>query len=154
MSLPPPPASDLAARRRMQANRSVDTTPEMRLRSALHARGLRYRTSRRIATAGRSVRPDIVFGRARVAVFVDGCFWHRCPDHSTHPKANADYWQEKFERNVARDHGDDAALAEAGWAVMRIWEHEDAAAAADRVQRVLRGTAANQQLIVSGPLRR
>lgn len=123
----------------MEANRRKDTGPERLLRSQLHARGLRYRVDRPLVLDDRRVRPDLVFSGARVAVFVDGCFWHRCPVHATHPKANADYWQAKFDRNVARDRGDDAALRSAGWTVVRIWEHEDPDEAAVRVEAVLRG---------------
>lgn len=133
MTTASPTASSHTARRTMQANRRTDTGPEKMLRSALHARGLRYRKDRRLRVTARWVRPDIVFGRARVAVFVDGCFWHRCPIHSTHPRANAEYWQAKFDRNVARDREDDDALVEAGWSVVRIWEHEDVPAAATRI---------------------
>jgi DNA mismatch endonuclease, patch repair protein len=125
----------------MEANRRTDTTPERLLRSALHARGLRYRKDRRIEAAGRRVRPDLVFGPARVAVFVDGCFWHRCPIHATHPAANAAYWQAKFDRNVERDRADDAALKEAGWTVVRVWEHEDPAEAAQRIAAAVRSLA-------------
>lgn len=122
----------------MQANRRADTTPERLLRSALHARGLRYRKDRRLDAVGRRVRPDLVFGPARVAVFVDGCFWHRCSEHATHPAANAGYWQEKFDRNVARDRADDAALEAAGWVVVRVWEHEDPDEAARRIAVTVR----------------
>jgi DNA mismatch endonuclease (patch repair protein) len=122
----------------MEANRRTDTTPERLLRSELHARGLRYRKDRRLEVAGRRVRPDLVFGPAQVAVFVDGCFWHRCPEHSTYPRANAGFWQAKFDRNVARDRADDAALTMAGWTVVRVWEHEDPAAAASRVETAVR----------------
>jgi DNA mismatch endonuclease (patch repair protein) len=82
-------------------------------------------------------RADVVFARARVAVFVDGCFWHRCPQHGTRPRTHSDYWQAKLDRNVARDRRNDDALTDAGWAVVRIWEHEDADAAADRVQTIV-----------------
>jgi len=122
----------------MEANRRVDTGPERLLRSKLHARGLRFRKDRRLELDGRRVRPDVVFGRHQVAVFVDGCFWHRCPVHSTHPRANADFWQAKFERTVARDRADDAALEAAGWSVVRLWEHEDPIVAADRIEAALR----------------
>jgi DNA mismatch endonuclease (patch repair protein) len=83
------------------------------------------------------VRPDIVFTRARVAVFVDGCFWHRCPEHGLAPRSNADYWQTKFAKNVARDLRNNETLAGAGWRVVRVWEHEDPMAAADRVEQLL-----------------
>ena len=83
-------------------------------------------------------RPDIVFTRARVAVFVDGCFWHRCPEHGTSPKTNTGWWRRKLDTNVERDRATDAALTEASWAVIRIWEHEDPVAAADRVEAIVR----------------
>ena len=121
----------------MQANRRSDTNPERRLRSALHARGLRFRKDFRLSAAGRPVRPDIVFTRSRVAVFVDGCFWHRCPVHATDPRANAAFWERKFERNVERDGADNAALVAAGWSVVRVWEHEDPEVAAERVVALL-----------------
>jgi DNA mismatch endonuclease (patch repair protein) len=134
----------------MEANRRTDTTPERLLRSTLHARGLRFRKDRRLDLGGKRVRPDLVFGPARVAVFVDGCFWHRCPEHATHPASNTEYWQEKFARNVARDRADDAALVAAGWTVIRIWEHEDPSVAASRVEAAIRrspaGNAAQSRL--------
>lgn len=83
-------------------------------------------------------RADVVFGPARVAVFVDGCFWHGCPSHASWPKNNADFWREKIETNQRRDRDTDRRLAEAGWVVVRVWEHEDLEAAADRVERILR----------------
>jgi DNA mismatch endonuclease (patch repair protein) len=142
-----PPASNYIAQKTMEANRRTDTTPERRLRSALHSRGLRYRKDLRINAAGRWVRPDIVFTKSRLAVFVDGCFWHRCPTHAAEPRSNSDYWRVKFDRNVARDRADEAALAEAGWAIIRIWEHEDPELAADRVEAELQeisyGTSAS-----------
>jgi DNA mismatch endonuclease (patch repair protein) len=86
---------------------------------------------------GQRRRADVVFPRRRIAVYVDGCFWHRCPDHATDPKNNAAWWAEKLAGNVARDRATDAALRAAGWQVVRIWEHEDPVRAADRVQAVL-----------------
>lgn len=80
----------------------------------------------------------MVFRAARLAVFVDGCFWHRCPEHGTQPATNAGYWQAKLDRNVARDHRDEEDLERAGWTVLRIWEHEEVGAAADRVEVALR----------------
>ena len=116
----------------MRANRRADTKPELALRKALHGRGLRYRKDYRIDLAGARVRPDIAFTARRVAVFVDGCFWHACPEHGTKPAANTWYWEPKLARNVQRDRAADAALAEAGWRVVRVWEHAtlDAAVAA------------------------
>lgn len=126
------------AQRTMEANRRTDTVPELGLRSSLHARGLRFRKDFRLTVNGLAVRPDIVFTRARVAVFVDGCFWHRCPLHAQAPKANGKWWREKLDRNVARDRRNDAALTEAGWTVIRVWEHESSADAAQLIDCVVR----------------
>lgn len=117
----------------MQGNRSEDTKPELRLRRELHRRGLRFRKHYRIDEVPRRCTVDVAFTRARLVVFVDGCRWHKCPDHFREPKTNAEYWNAKFARNVARDKDNDAALRSAGWAVLRVWEHEDPVAAADRV---------------------
>ena len=130
----PPSAAKSAEMSRVQ-NR--DTAPEMALRRELHRRGLRYRVDLPLAGIGRT-RPDIVFTRIRVAVFVDGCFWHCCPDHQSFPKSNAEWWREKLATNVKRDRSIDQALAAAGWEVIRVWEHEDVTAAADRVETVVR----------------
>jgi DNA mismatch endonuclease (patch repair protein) len=108
----------------MRGNRKTGTKPEVRLRSALHRRGLRFRRNHLIVLGGGSVRPDAVFTRARLAVFVDGCFWHRCPAHSTSPRSNVAYWGSKFARNVERDRCANAALAAEGWIVVRFWEHQ------------------------------
>lgn len=108
----------------MMSNRRRDTKPEMRVRRILHAAGLRYRIDARPIAASRS-RADIVFTRRRIAVFIDGCFWHRCPIHGTAPKANAAYWGPKLDRNAKRDSDVTAALTAAGWTVLRFWEHED-----------------------------
>jgi DNA mismatch endonuclease, patch repair protein len=113
-----------------------DTTPELAIRSELHRRGLRFRVDRAPVPGLRS-RADIIFGPARVAVYVDGCFWHSCPQHATRPKANAEWWEQKLTRNQERDRETDRALRENGWEVVRIWEHEDPTEAADRVQRTL-----------------
>jgi DNA mismatch endonuclease (patch repair protein) len=114
----------------MRANRRSDTGPEMALRRALHSRGYRYRKDYRLdLAAGARVRPDIAFTARRVAVFVDGCFWHACPEHGGKPAANTWYWGPKLQRNVERDRAADAALAAAGWEVVRIWEHETIEAA-------------------------
>jgi DNA mismatch endonuclease (patch repair protein) len=121
----------------MQANRSRDTAPELALRRLLHARGLRYRVATRPLPGVRRTA-DIVFGPAKVAVFVDGCFWHRCPDHSAEPKTNTDYWKPKFERTVKRDREIDALLAQAGWLSVRVWEHDDPGVAAVQVARIVR----------------
>ncbi len=116
----------------MSNQRSRDTAIEIALRRILHATGLRYRVHRRPLRGVRR-EADILFGPARVAVFVDGCFWHGCPEHATWPKNNAGFWREKIEKNRARDGDTDARLAEAGWLSVRVWEHEDAAEAAERI---------------------
>ena len=117
----------------MRAIRRAGTKPEMALRSALHRLGYRYRKDHRLDLAGGvRVRPDIVFTARRVAVFVDGCFWHACPEHGRQPSVNEWYWAPKLRRNVERDRAADVALAAAGWQVVRLWEHlplDDATAA-------------------------
>lgn len=130
-------ASSPEARARMQSNKSRDTKPELALRSAVHALGLRYRVDARPLKALRR-RADLVFPRAKVAVFLDGCFWHGCPVHHTVAAANASFWAEKVSTNRARDSDTDAKLAEAGWVSMRVWEHEDPVEAAERVRAVVR----------------
>lgn len=107
----------------MVANRRRDTSPELALRSALHRSGLRFRVDQPLPFDRRR-RADIVFPRQKIAVFVDGCFWHGCPEHYSAPKANADYWREKVERNQGRDRDTDERLHALGWAVIRVWEHE------------------------------
>jgi DNA mismatch endonuclease, patch repair protein len=114
-----------------------DTLPERAIRSELHRRGFRFRVDRAPLPGLRS-RADIVFGPARVAVYVDGCFWHSCPEHGTRPKANSDWWERKLARNSERDRETDRTLREHGWEVVRIWEHEDPVEAVDRVERTVR----------------
>jgi DNA mismatch endonuclease (patch repair protein) len=121
----------------MQHTAQRDTPGEVLLRRHVHAAGLRYRIDRS-PIPGLRRRADLVFVRARVAVFVDGCFWHCCPKHATWPKANARWWKEKLLGNVARDRDTDARLREAGWLVVRVWEHEDPARAAQRIVRAVR----------------
>jgi DNA mismatch endonuclease (patch repair protein) len=120
----------------MRANRRRDTGPELALRRELHRRGMRFRVDHQ-AVPGLRCRVDIAFTRARVAVFVDGCFWHVCPVHGTAPKANHDWWATKLEQNVSRDRRNDQALREAGWTVIRVWEHEPPVQAADLVVRLV-----------------
>lgn len=124
-------------RRNMQAIRRRDTRPELALRKALHAAGYRYRCDYRIDVAGGRARPDIAFTRPRLAVFVDGCFWHSCPEHGRTPQANTDYWARKLERNRSRDQANTRALQAAGWLVLRIWEHTDVSDAVAIVRRTL-----------------
>ncbi|MFD8886997.1 very short patch repair endonuclease [Streptomyces erythrochromogenes] len=116
-------ASSAANRRSMLGNRSRDTSPERALRSLLHARGLRYRVAAKPLPKMRRTA-DLVFGPTKVAVFVDGCFWHGCPQHFVPPKTNPDYWREKIGGNVRRDRETDARLTAEGWLVLRFWEHE------------------------------
>lgn len=118
-----PTATSDAARRAMRGNRRVDTGPEIRLRRELHRRGFRYRKDAVVAAGEMRTRPDLVFRRARVVVFLDGCFWHGCPAHCRIPRRNRDYWQAKIDRNRARDRRADEALTSAGWTVVRLWEH-------------------------------
>jgi DNA mismatch endonuclease (patch repair protein) len=113
-----------------------DTAAELRLRAELHRRGLRYRVDFAPAKGVRR-RADVVFTRRKLAVFVDGCFWHGCPEHATWPKHNGDWWREKLEANQRRDRDTDRRLEQLGWAVVRVWEHEDPIEAADRVEREL-----------------
>jgi DNA mismatch endonuclease, patch repair protein len=122
----------------MRSNRRAETEPEIALRSALHSLGLRFRKDFPLRIGGQVLRPDVVFTRARVAIYVDGCFWHRCPQHGTMPRANARYWREKLNRNVQRDREKDRLLTKAGWAVVHIWEHEDPTEAAEGIRASLR----------------
>lgn len=103
----------------MSRIKGKDTKPELRLRKALWAKGLRYRLSYKLPG-----KPDIVFVGPRVAVFVDGCFWHGCPEHATKPKERADFWEAKLKRNIERDAEVNAELKDRGWTVLRFWEHE------------------------------
>ena len=121
----------------MQVQRRRDTSCEMEIRSLLHAAGLRYRVDARPLPQWRR-RADLVFQGVHTAVFIDGCFWHGCPDHRDLPKANASWWQAKIARNRERDAETDKRLQAAGWEVLRIWEHEDPAEAAARIAEVVR----------------
>lgn len=131
-----PKPSSVEARNRMRANRSRDTKPEKALRSLLHRRGLRFRVDVSPIPGVRR-RADLVFPRARVAVFVDGCFWHGCPQHATWPKANADFWREKIETNRQRDEDTNRKFAEAGWVVVRVWEHEPVVGASLQIEQLV-----------------
>lgn len=121
-------------RRIMQSNRSRDTRPEIRLRQELYALGLRYRVAQR-PIAGFRRTADVVFRPTKIAVFVDGCFWHSCPQHGSLPLRNRDYWVSKLDRNVRRDAETNSVLEAHGWEVIRVWEHEVAAEAATRIAR-------------------
>jgi DNA mismatch endonuclease (patch repair protein) len=120
-----PTPGSVAASRVARANKGVDTKPEIRLRSALHREGLRFRKDYLLVDGSVRVKVDVAFPKARVAVFVDGCFWHGCPVHQRLPLRNADYWVPKLEANERRDRRVDDALRAAGWHVVRLWEHED-----------------------------
>lgn len=130
-------ASSEHARRTMIANRRVNTGPELRLRRELHRRGLRYRVDARpIRGVRRSA--DVVFVSARIAVFVDGCFWHGCDEHRSIPKTNAGFWETKIGKTRSRDRDTDNLLTEAGWRVVRVWEHDDVVTAADEIETAVR----------------
>lgn len=116
----------------MASVRQKGTRCELELRKILHSKGLRYRVQVPLLTKPRRVA-DIVFAGPRIAVFVDGCFWHGCPEHGSMPKSNTQFWRDKINANQARDADTDARLAALGWQVVRIWEHEDAKEAAERI---------------------
>lgn len=121
----------------MEGQRRNDTVPELKLRKALFAAGLRYRVNYPLP-GNRRRTIDVAFPRQRLAVFVDGCFWHVCPEHGVQPKNAAEWWREKLERNVARDRETDALLAREGWSVLRVWEHQDPNSSAKQVMNLLR----------------
>jgi len=122
----------------MRANRRSDTQPEIALRSELQRRGLRFRKDLPLDLRGGRVRPDVVFTRAKVAIFVDGCFWHCCPDHGQVPNANRSYWEQKLARNVKRDRRNDAVLRNEGWKVLRFYEHVTVEHAADETVKAVK----------------
>ncbi|MCJ0894138.1 very short patch repair endonuclease [Rhodococcus sp. ARC_M5] len=132
------PATDARTSARLSKQKRRDTKPEVALRRALHRRGLRYFVDR-APLKGMRRRADLVFPKRKVAVYVDGCFWHSCPVHATKPRNNAQWWADKLAANVARDRDTDEKLLAEGWRVVRIWEHEDPAIAADRVENELHG---------------
>lgn len=132
-SVPYPTPASATASRVARANRRTDTKPETLLRSTLHREGMRFRKNYLVAENDFRVKIDVAFPKARVAVFVDGCFWHGCPAHQRVPRRNADYWAPKLAANAQRDRRIDDALVGAGWAVIRVWEHEDPAEIAGRL---------------------
>jgi len=142
------PGKALSAKMSTLARR--DTKPELELRRALHRKGLRFRVQLRVP-GNRRRTIDIAFTRARLAVYVDGCFWHGCPDHHILPRTNAQWWQWKVELNRKRDSSTDAELAAAGWKVLRFWEHADSEDAADHIMRVYRARLMELASISSGP---
>lgn len=129
-------ASSPSVRAVMSANKGKDTKPERLLRTALHRSGLRYRVGIRPVPKLRRTA-DVVFPKAKVAIFVDGCFWHGCPEHHRPAKINERFWSEKIKGNRDRDAETNAALRDAGWTVIRVWEHEDLDEAAKRIRAVV-----------------
>lgn len=131
-----PGSSSSVVSRRMSGARRRDTAAELALRRLLHASGLRYRVA--FPVPGQRRRTiDVAFTRARVAVFVDGCFWHGCPEHGTRPQANSEWWTTKLAANQARDRDTDRLLAELGWTVIRVWEHEPPEVAVEGIKACL-----------------
>lgn len=128
----------------MQATPRRDTPAEFALRRELHRRGFRFRVDYAPLPKLRR-RADLVFTRRKVAVFCDGCWWHGCSEHRTWPKANAEWWKEKIDANQRRDRDTDARLTEAGWTVVRVWEHEDPVKAADRIEAIVRAASTARQ---------
>lgn len=121
----------------MRGNQRRDTLPELAVRRAVHALGLRYVVDARpLPDVNR--RADLVFTRAKVAVFIDGCFWHGCPAHGTVPRTNVDYWTSKIERNSERDQETNTVLADRGWVSLRIWEHETVTSAVEKIVAAVR----------------
>lgn len=131
----PVPSSE-AALKRMKAAKPRDTAPEKALRSALHSKGLRFRVDVK-PIRGFNRKADIVFLSAKVAIFVDGCFWHGCPIHGTQAKANAEFWSQKIKQNQERDTDTTRQLKAAGWRVIRVWEHEDPEKASQKIYDIV-----------------
>jgi len=145
-----PGSSSHSISERMSRAARRDTQPELALRQELHRRGRRYRVVLRVP--GRNRRTiDIAFPRAKLAVFIDGCFWHGCPQHGTRPARNSEWWTTKLAANFARDRDTDSHLARMGWAVLRIWEHVSAVEAADQVGAALDGLSALRRHPVRAP---
>jgi DNA mismatch endonuclease (patch repair protein) len=142
--IPYPMPSSASVSAAMRGNRKRDTRPELGLRSRLHRLGYRFRVNFGVRVQNRIVRPDIVFTKARIAVFVDGCYWHSCGEHGTTPRTNSGYWRPKLERNVSRDREVDCLLTSSGWSVIRVWEHLAVEEATTRVQRALLGNRASR----------
>jgi DNA mismatch endonuclease (patch repair protein) len=134
----PDPVSP-ATTKRMTRTAQKDNTGERALRSELHRRGLRFRVHRRVL-AGNRRTVDIAFPLSKTAVFIDGCFWHGCPEHGTRPKNNREWWRAKIEGNIARDRDTDCRLGEGGWTVVRVWTHEAIEVAANRIEAVVTRT--------------
>lgn len=133
-------ASSPSVRASMRGNRRRDTRPELAVRRLLHAAGLRYRVDFAPLPGARRLRADVVFTWARVAVFIDGCYWHGCPEHYRPARTNEGFWSAKIEGNRERDRRFDAMLRDAGWTVLRFWEHEDAADVAAAIGETVAST--------------
>lgn len=127
-----PPASSLSVRGRMSRQQRRDTKPELLVRKILHSRGIRYRIDAAPET-GMRCKADLLWRGLRLAVFIDGCFWHGCPEHATRPKANEAWWAEKLDGNIQRDRRTDLQLTTHGWTVLRFWEHEQPSIVADAI---------------------
>jgi DNA mismatch endonuclease (patch repair protein) len=136
-SMDGPMPSSSGVSERMRRQRRHNTGPELALRRELRARGVGYRLHRRPLTS-LAREADVIFRGAKVVVFVDGCYWHGCPEHASWPRANARFWRAKIERNRERDRETDRILGDDGWTVLRVWEHEDAGRSADRIAAVVR----------------
>jgi DNA mismatch endonuclease (patch repair protein) len=136
----------------MKAQRTRDTAAELAVRSALHRLGLRFKVNRPVIGLRR--KADVVFPTEKVAVFIDGCFWHGCPLHATWPKANADFWRAKIEANKARDRATDETLEAAGWTVLRCWEHELPREVGQRVLAVITARRSASSLSATSRLSR
>jgi len=144
-------ASSAAVRRSMQGNKGRDTSPELAVRRLLHAAGLRYRVNYS-PLPGLRRTADIVFTKKKIAIFIDGCFWHSCPEHGSRPKTNGEYWSPKLEGNLARDADTNAQLRAAGWLVVRYWEHQEAASVALHVRALLdqiQASEGDRQVVVT-----
>lgn len=132
-----PAASSEAALHRMQAAKPKDTAPEKAIRSTLHRLGLRYSIDAKpVKQLNR--RADILFRPLKVAVFIDGCFWHGCPIHGTQAKSNAEFWRSKIKRNQERDADTTKQLEDAGWKVIRVWEHENPIESAEEIYNIIK----------------
>jgi DNA mismatch endonuclease (patch repair protein) len=127
-------------RKVMQGNRGRDTKPELAVRRLVHARGLRYRVNARVEPDLRRTA-DLLFARRRIAVFVDGCYWHGCPEHFQPPKSNTEFWTSKIDRNRDRDAQTNDVLRRRGWTVLRFWTHEPATAVADVIETAVRASS-------------
>lgn len=130
-----------ATTKRMKANRPFDTRPEVELRSSLYRSGLRFR-KHASPWPDAGFTPDILFPRAQVAVYVDGCFWHGCPEHRPISIHRSAFWRSKVERTIERDRQQEAALMRRGWQVVRVWEHDESRSASERIQLIVRSRTA------------